>query len=236
MMLAALIAASALRAQTNYPAPYTITTIAGQALVTGSTDGSGANARFASPQGIAVDRDGYIYVADQHTIRKISPYPGSNVTTLAGLTGVTGSADGIGSNARFNWPRGVAVDGSGNVYVADWGNETIRKITPDGNVSTVAGSAGLYGWVDGAGGAARFGGPWGIAVDGAGNLYVAEVDSNVIRKITADGIVTTIAGTGYVAGSADGIGSAAQFSLPMGLAIDKFGNLFVADYGNCTIR
>ena len=136
------------------------------------------------------------------------------MTTLAGAAPRAGSADGTGAAARFNGPFGVAADSAGNVYVADQLNHTIRKITADGVVTTLAGAAGMPGSVDGVGAAARFAGPDGMAVDGAGNVYVADQANYTIRKVTAGGVVTTLAGTAGTAGSTDGTGSAARFCRP----------------------
>ncbi len=159
------------------------------------------------------------------------------VTTLAGLAGQTGSAEGSGSAARFKDPEGVAVDGAGNVYVADAGNDTIRKITPAGVVTTLAGSPGQAGSADGTtGSAARFDSPEGVAVDSKGNIYVADTGNDTIRMITPAGVVTTLAGTPGQAGSIDGAGSAARFNSPEGVAVDSVGNIYVADTGNDTIR
>ena len=170
-----------------------------------------------------------------HTIRKITA--AGVVSTLAGTAGVVGSADGSGGAAQFSGPEGIAADTAGNLYVADSSNSTIRKITAAGVVSTLAGTAGVFGNVDGSGGAAQFGGPIGIAVDTAGNLYVVDGNNRTIRKITAAGVVSTLAGTaGGVFGNADGIGGAARFGNPAGIAVDTAGNLYVADYGNSNIR
>ena len=129
------------------------------------------------------------------------------MTTLAGLPGIAGSADGTGNTARFNYPSGIAVDGAGNTYVADTGNSTIRKIDPTGGVSTLAGSAGTIGSNDGTRSSARFNHPTGgIAVDSAGCVYVADTLNNIIRKITPAGVVTTLAGSTDRRGSADGTG------------------------------
>ena len=162
--------------------------------------------------------------------------PGNRVvTTLAG--GVPGSADGTGAAAGFNNLSGVAVDGAGNVYVADSNNATIRKVTAAGVVTTLAGTAGAHGSADGTGAAARFYAPRGVAIDSAGNLYVADTASNsTIRKVTAAGVVTTLAGTAGVLGSADGTGAAARFNGPSGVAVDSADNIYVADSGNNTIR
>jgi streptogramin lyase len=213
-----------------------VTTLAGTAGPTGSADGTGAAARFNSPRGVAVDGSGNVYVADtsNYTIRKVTP--AGVVTTLAGTTGSIGSADRTGAAARFNNPFGVSVDGSGNVYVADYSNSTIRKITPAGVVSTLAGTAGSTGSTDGTGAAARFYNPWGFAVGGSGNVYVADTWNHTIRKITPAGVVSTFAGTALASGSADGTGAAARFNGPVGVAVDGSGNVYVADTNNSTIR
>ncbi|HEX7841348.1 MAG TPA: hypothetical protein VF469_27910 [Kofleriaceae bacterium] len=213
-----------------------VTTLAGTAGVSGSTDGIGTAARFYGPNGVAVDSAGNVYVADEfnNTIRKITA--DGIVTTLAGFAGISGSADGTGKAAYFNGPTGVAVDGAGNVYVADAGNDTIRKITAGGVVKTLAGSVLNFGSADGAGAAARFEFPAGVAVDSAGNLYVADTDNSTIRKITAGGVVTTLAGTARTFGSADGSGAAASFNVPWSVAVDDAGNVYVADTYNDTIR
>jgi gliding motility-associated-like protein len=199
----------------------------------GKANGNASVATFNNPTGIAVDVAGNVYVADvsNNLIRKISP--AGLVTTLAG-SGLNGSADGPGATATFSNPSGLAVDGAGNIYVADLSNNLIRKITPGGIVTTLAGS-GLSGAQDGIGRAASFSQPYGLAVDGTGNIYVADWGNNLIRKITPAGVVTTIAGSGHP-GSADGIGSAASFYKPFGLALDESGNIYVADTNNELIR
>ncbi len=213
-----------------------VTTLAGLTGIGGSADGTGSAARFYIPYGAAVDSAGNVYVADTYnlTVRKVTP--GGVVTTLAGLAGVWGSADGTGSAARFQQPGGVAVDSADNVYVADTWNNTIRKVTPGCAVTTVAGLAGTSGSADGTGSAARFWGPSGVAVDSAGNVYVADADNNTIRKVTPGGVVTTLAGLAGSQGSADGTGSAARFYYPQSVAVDSAGNVDVADTGNSTIR
>jgi hypothetical protein len=200
----------------------------------GTANGTGINARFYSPTGVAVDSSGNVYVADQsnNTIRKVTPT--ASVTTLAGSPGQPGSHDGTGSGARFTYPTGVAVDSSGNVYVADRGNHTIRKVTPTGDVTTLAGSPGQYGSQDGTGSGARFYYPTGVAVDSSGNVYVADQQNHTIRKVTQAGVVTTFAGIAGLAGSDDGMPG--TFNDPSGIAVDASGTLYVADQQNQTIR
>jgi sugar lactone lactonase YvrE len=211
-------------------------TLAGAAGQVGSTDGTGSDARFKSPNDVATDSAGNVYVADSGncTIRKITP--AGVVSTLAGTAGQVGSSDGSGSAALFNRPTGVATDSAGNVYVADTSNYTIRKITPAGVVSTVAGSAGMPGSSDGSGSAAQFNHPYGIATDSAGNVYVADTYNYTIRKITPAGVVSTLAGSVGTPGSTDGSGSAGLFKYPLGIATDSVGNVYVADTGSNTLR
>jgi streptogramin lyase len=214
-----------------------VTTFAGSPGESGSADGSGSAARFYNPSGVAVDSDGNAYVGDtsNDTIRKITP--GGMVTTFAGTAGVVGSNDGTGADAQFNQPTAVAVDTEGNVYVADSSNDTIRKITPDRMVTTLAGSAGMSGFANGTGSNARFYQPQGIAVDQSGTVYVGDTNNNTIRKITSDAVVTTLAGLGLVGnGSIDATGTAARFFHPKGVALDAAGNVYVADSVNHTIR
>ncbi|MBU2603932.1 MAG: cell wall-binding repeat-containing protein [Actinobacteria bacterium] len=213
-----------------------VTTFAGTAGAAGSADGAGSAARFAYPSAIAIDSADKLYVADSgnHTIRVISP--AGVVQTLAGLAGARGSADGASGVARFDFPEGVAVDAAGVVYVSDSGNHTIRVIALGGAVSTLAGAAGQAGNADGTGAVARFDHPFGIAVDAAGTLYVADHGNHTIRTVDPAGVVVTFAGAAGAAGGADGTGAAARFSMPKGLAIDGAGDLLVADFGNHTVR
>ena len=202
----------------------------------GAADGIGAQARFSFPGGIAVDSAGNIYVADtgNNTIRKISP--SGEVRTLAGLAGQSGQIDDIGAKARFRAPLGIAVDAAGNLYVSEFANNTIRKISPQGSVITLAGSAANPGWRDSVGDNAHFRNPWGLAVDQSDNVYVADKDNFVIRKITPDGRVSTFAGQPGQPGFADGPGASARFKDPHGVAVDGSGNLFVADTANNALR
>jgi sugar lactone lactonase YvrE len=244
----------------------------------GAQDGTGTTASFYGAGAVAVDASGNVYVADtrNHKIRKVSP--GGAVGTLAG-SGLPGFGDGTGSAASFNSPNGIAVDSSGNVYVADTNNHRIRKITPAGVVSTFAGS-GSPGFAEGTGTAARFNSPWGIAIDDSGTLYVADSSNTRIRTISPaaevgtlaeagdgtsfnypygiavdtagnvyvadgfthrismidpDGFVSILAGSG-TAGFADATGEEASFKNPSGVAVDAGGNVYVADTGNYKIR
>jgi sugar lactone lactonase YvrE len=215
-----------------------VTTLAGTGW--GSSDATGTAARFHYPSGIVTDTAGNLYVADtlNDTIRRITP--DGVVTTLAGQAGSLGNADGVGSAARFDGPQGLALDGAGNLYVADSDNLAIRKLTlSSGAVTKVAGwDRATLGFApnDGPVARAQFNFPCGVAVDGAGNLYVADTDNHTIRQITPAGIVTTIAGLPGTFGSADGVGAAARFNYPSGIAVDDAGNLYIADTNNHTIR
>jgi sugar lactone lactonase YvrE len=257
-----------------------VTTLAGMPGTTGSADGLGGAATFNAPASVALDRVGNIFVADSgnNTIRKITPV--GVVTTFAGAAVQSGNADGTGAAASFSNPVGLAADAGGNVYVADTGNDTIRKIMPGGVVTSLKGTVGPEPWnlaADGAGNlyvvaagagagiiqritaagvvttfagaAANFafslpplylGQPWtyagAVATDAAGNVYVADTFNETIRKITPAGTVTTLAGTFQVKGHADGTGAAAEFLDPQGIATDSGNNVFVADTGNNTIR
>jgi len=213
-----------------------VTTLAGAADVSGSTDGTGSAARFNSPRGLGVDATGDIYVADSgnHTIRKITA--SGVVTTLAGVAGATGSTDGIGSAARFNTPYGVAARPNGTLYVADRNNHTIRRISTTADVTTLAGQAGVSGYLDGIGSAAGFRSPQGVGVDSLGLIYVADTSNSMIRTVTSAGVVTTVGGSVLAYESVDGAGSYARFAVPGGIAADATGNIYVADTGNNAIR
>ena len=206
-----------------------VSTLAGSGART-SVDGTGTAASFDGPVGIAVDASGNVYVGESDKIRKITPE--GVVTTLAGSDAV-GYADGTGSEARFFAINDIEVDASGNLYVADRNNNRIRKVTPEGVVTTFAGSG--QGSADGVGTAAQFYQPSGLVLDDEGNLYVADSRNNLIRKITSEGVVTTVAGSGSFA-STDGTGTGASFSYPSGIALDAIGNLYISELFGHKIR
>jgi sugar lactone lactonase YvrE len=211
---------------------YVFTVVAGG--TEGSKDSAGTAAQFKWPHGLSIDTDANVFVADRgnHVIRKIRR--DGVVSTLAGSPGQFGAEDGDGSAAHFRYPTATAVDASGNVYVSDSSNDLIRKITPGGVVSTLAGSPGIAGYADGNGNAAQFNNPTGLAVDKNGNVFVADSVNKVIRKITKDREVTTFAGSGGGAGTNDGDTKSARFAFPSDVALDREGNLYVTD--NSAIR
>ena len=211
-----------------------VTTVAGIAGQSGSTDGPVASALFNATSGVAFDTQGNLYVADDgnYVIRKVST--SGVVSTLAGAAGTSGHVDGTGTGAEFTDPQNVAFDPtSGNLFVADGKGNTIRMVTLAGVVSTLAGS-GTAGSADGTGAAAQFNFPTGVAVDGSGNVYVGDTTNDTVRKITPAGVVTTIAGVAGQAGGGEGAG--AKLNLPAGLTVDGYGNVFVADSGSYTVR
>lgn len=215
---------------------HTVSTLAGSAGAPGITNATGGDARFNSPSAIALDTTGIRYVADtaNHTIRRI--VAGGGVNTLAGGAGISGTIDAAGTAARFSAPAGIAVDAAKNVFVADTMNHTIRKITSSGVVTTIAGTPGVSGAVDGAGATARFHSPTGLVLDGSGNLLVCDSGNHCIRKVTAAGVVTTIAGSPGIPGSSNATATAARFLNPNGITINPQGVIYVADSGNHTIR
>jgi sugar lactone lactonase YvrE len=214
----------------------TVTTLAGSPTgAIGFANAAGTSALFNSPAGVCVDSSGVVYVADQtnHAIRKIT---GGVVTTLAGSS-TFGYTNAVGTSAGFHNPSSCAVDSAGNVYVADSANSAVRKISPTGSVSTLAGSAaGTVGFANGVGTSATFRNLNGVAVDAAGNVYVADLNNHAIRKVTPSGTVTTLAGSGS-SGFVNGVGAAATFNQPFNVAVDAAGSVvYVADFGNHAIR
>lgn len=208
------------------------TTLAGSGYA-GSTNGTGTGASFNNPLNAAVDAAGNVYVADagNHSIRKITP--SGVVTTFAG-SGYAGYADGVGTSASFQHPSFIAIDASGNLFVSDQQNHRIRKITQTGVVTTFAGS-GSIGSANGTGTGASFYYPMGLTFDASGNLYVADSYNNKIRKISPSGVVSNFAGSGSL-GAVNGAAGSASFKHPMGLGFDASGNLFVADRENYLVR
>jgi DNA-binding beta-propeller fold protein YncE len=217
-----------------------VSTLAGNGI-SGFADGAATDAQFKTPTSLTVDATGNVYVADSYNnrIRKISQVAGGTyeVSTVAG-DGTAGLVEGPGPTARFNLPEGIAIDASGNIYVGDRGNVRVRKITPAGDVSTLAGSSN-WTFTDGPASIARFATPCGVSVDAAGNVYVADYGNNRIRKINPSangtGVVGTLAGN-YGWGLVNGPAPLAQFHFPFGIAIDATGTLYVADAGNNCIR
>jgi streptogramin lyase len=217
---------------TNREAIGSVTTIAG-AGYPGVEDGPARSASFSDPFGVAVDRRGYVFVTDggeSNRIRRITT--DGKVETVAGS--MEGFADGDAHQAQFNTPSGIAIDRKGNIIIADTSNNRIRKIAADGKVTTLAGS-GVVGYKDGPASEAEFDGPIGVAVDKQGSVIVADAYNDRIRKVAADGMVSTIAGAGS-AGFNDGSATIAGFNTPSGVAIDTQGNIFVADTGNSAVR
>jgi uncharacterized delta-60 repeat protein len=267
------------REMPSAPGQYDFALFAGSSDTSGSADGLGTAARFSYPQGIAVDETGNIYVADSDNkiIRKITPQ--GLVTTLAGIAGLEGNADGTNFAARFRnptditldddgnifvadslndirkitstgivstidigfvlAPESVSIDGSGNVYIVDSFFGCIFKVTPSGIRTTFAGSdtgLGSTGSADGIGNQARFNRPRGAAIDTNHNLYIADAESHTIRKVTINGAVSTLAGSAGVSGKNDGMTTTARFNLPIAVAVDESGNVYVADVLNDSIR
>jgi sugar lactone lactonase YvrE len=209
-----------------------VSTLAGDGAQ-GFADGAARTSRFADPFGVAVAQDGTVYVADageSNRIRKVTSE--GAVTTLAGSR--EGFADGAGAAAAFNTPSALALDASGNLYVADTGNNRVRKVTPEGVVTTIAGD-GAEGFREGSAAQAQFNAPVGVAVDKDGNVYVADTYNDRIRLITKEGLVRTLAGAGAPA-YADGASASASFDTPCGVAVSDAGEVYVADTGNDRLR
>jgi sugar lactone lactonase YvrE len=222
-----------------------VSTLAGRQGIAGAFDGSGSEAEFNQPRAIAIGPGGTLLVADSgnHTIRRIS-IQGSGavtVTTLAGQPGLPGSRNGTGTGStnapKFNNPQGIVVDGTGVVFVADTGNNTIRRISPTGVTTTFAGSPSESGFADGKGSRARFSQPFGITIDPTdGTLHVTDQAGSTLRRLNRSAEVRTVAGLPGVSGASNGIGSAVRLFNPRGVSADSAGNLFIADGSNHTLR
>lgn len=211
-----------------------ISTVAGGGQ--GSDGGPANGALLSYPRGIAVDRAGAVYITSGHVVRRVS---GGIITTFAGVPGGGFSGDGGPAvTARLNSPSAVAVDAAGNVYIADSGNSRIRKVSTSGIISTVAGTVKIgFNGDNQPATSASLADPEGVAVDAAGNIYVADTSNQRIRKVSPQGIITTIAGTGVQGFSGDGgPGSLAQLSHPTDISVDNLGNVYIADSGNGRIR
>jgi sugar lactone lactonase YvrE len=213
-----------------------VVVVAGSPGLPGGVDGEGAAARFHAPHGLAFGKDGALYVADtyNHAIRRISD--GGGVSTHAGELGMSGARDGTAGFARFSFPKGLVGDASGNLLVADTHNHVIRLVGNDGEVVTVAGKFRATGSADGTGSAARFEYPHGLALGQGGVVYVADSGNRMIRLLSADGTVTTVAGLAKAYGSADGKSGAARFANPRGVAVDGAGTVYVTDTSSRAIR
>ncbi|GLC87751.1 NHL domain-containing protein [Lysinibacillus piscis] len=218
----------------------TITTIAGTGIQGNAGDeGPATSAQLNMPQNVVVDNIGNVYIADMgnHRIRKVDT--GGTITTIAGM-GIPGSAgdEGAATDAQLMNPQGITVDSAGNVYIADTGNHRIRKVDTGGTITTIAGT-GIPGSTgdEGAATSAQLSMPSGVAIDSAGNVYISDAIDQRIRKVDTGGIITTIAGTGIPGSTGDGgAATSAQLSLPMGVAVDSIGNIYITDLGNSKIR
>ncbi len=212
-----------------------VTTLTGQPLTSGASNGPVATALFNDPAALIADTTGNLFIADSrnHVIRKIST--NGIVSTFAGQAGTPGNSDGTGM-ARFDTPSGIALAPNGDLYVSDTGNHTIRRVTPAGAVTTFAGTADQSGFTDALGSAARFNSPLGLAVAADRTIFVADSGNHLVRTIAPDRTVRTLAGRAETWGTEDGTGGNARFNGPVGVAIDSDGNIFVSDSNNHAIR
>jgi uncharacterized protein (TIGR03437 family) len=232
--------ADTLNARIRKVAGNNITTIAGNGGLSYSGDnGPATQAQLNSPWGVAADAAGNFYVADtyNHVVRKVAK--NGIITPFAG-TGKAGNGGdgGAATGAQLNLPQGLAVDAAGNVYIADSGNNKVRRVSTDGNIKTVAGSGTSGSGGDGGSAtAAQLNGPLGVAVDAAGNLYIADFGSNKVRQVSSSGTITTLAGVGTQGYTGDGnAATSAQLNLPQGVAVDNSGSVYIADTGNSVVR
>jgi DNA-binding beta-propeller fold protein YncE len=213
-----------------------ISTFAGKVGEPGAVNGTGGEARFHSPLGLALARDGSLVVADagNHAIRRIAA--DTTVSTLAGDLGVWGTDDGPAAAARFNGPVGLAFDTAGNLLIADSANHTLRRFSTNGTVTTFAGKAGDDGCLDGSADRSRFCNPAGLAFDARGSLYVVDSSNHVLRRVKPDGTVSTVAGLAGSEGSTDGDLRVGRFFNPYGLVVTSAGSLVVSDTYNQILR
>ena len=221
------------RLRTDQSADITVSTVGGTGGIFGNGNGDGAAARFNAPIGIAASPGGVLYVADfgnhRLSIGRVKPMPGEYSWSVRAGAGGAGVSDGLVTRAQFSIPAGLASDSFGNLFVADAGSHTIRKISRSGDVTTVAGSFGYTGSNDGTGADARFSSPVFLAMDKTGTMFVTDSANHIIRQISPGGVVTTLAGSPGLAGSQDGTGAAARFDTPSGIALLPDGSLAVSD-------
>ncbi|MFI5148971.1 MAG: T9SS type A sorting domain-containing protein [Bacteroidia bacterium] len=217
-----------------------ISTIAGNGIPGFSGDGSSAtSAQLDSLSGVAIDAAGNIYIADNsnNRIRKVSP--AGLITTIAGTgTGGYGGDGGPATSALLNFPNGIALDGAGNIYIADGSNNRVRKISPSGIINTIAGNGTAgFGGDGGPATTAQLNGPAAIAIDKTGNVYIADCTNQRIRKVDSSGTILTVAGNGTAGYGGDaGLATSAKLANPTGVAVDGSGNLYIADNYNHRIR
>ncbi|WP_274031869.1 NHL domain-containing protein [Streptomyces sp. MMBL 11-1] len=216
-----------------------ISTVAGAGAGYRGDSGPAVSAQLNCPREVAVDAEGRIYVTDaaNHRVRVITT--DGTISTVAG-TGTAGfSGDGgSATQARLNYPLGVAVDSTGTLYISDHGNHRVRKITADGKISTVAGT-GVAGFTgdDGPAASAQLNRPYALAVDDADILHITDGNNHRIRKVAADGTISTVAGKGTAGFSGDGgPATSAQLNLPLGVVVDSTGTLYISDYNNHRVR
>ncbi len=218
----------------------TISTFAGNGIASFGGDGGAAtSAMLNGPISVAVDGSGNLYIADQlnNAVRKVAS--NGTITTIAGTTVAGYNGDNIAATtAQLNLPSGVAVDGSGNVYIADFGNQRIRKVSSTGTITTIAGT-GVAGFAgdNGAATAAQMSAPIAVALDKSGNLVICDQGNNRIRQVTSSGTISTIAGSGVAGSTGDnGSATAAQLANPSGVAVDGSGNVYISDTVNQRVR
>jgi sugar lactone lactonase YvrE len=217
-----------------------IATIAGNGVAGYSGDGGPATyAALFNPMGVAVDSHGNLYIADERNNRIRMVNTSGTITTVAGNGIVGSSGDGSPAiSASLYYPTGIAVDGSGDLFIADSNNQRVRKVNASGNITTVAGTGTIgYNCNNGTATSAGLHTPYGVAVDSSGNLYIADYGNQCIRKVATSGSITTVAGNGVASYGGDfGPATSAELNYPTGVAVDSSGNLYIADYVNYRVR